>query len=93
MIADDSRGPRQPFWNRPFTRRQTLVAYFAVGWTAAFGIMVIGDYQLDRRWPGPVEAFGYAALALVFAPFFAWVAKWKSAGLRGLVNKDSERHE
>jgi len=55
--------------------------------------MVIGDYQLDRRWPGPVEAFGYAALALVFAPFFAWVAKWKSAGLRGLVNKDSERHE
>jgi hypothetical protein len=34
--------PREPIWNRPFSKRQTKIAFFTVGWLAIF---VIGDYE------------------------------------------------
>ena len=86
-------GPRQPFWSRPLTKRQTLLAYFAVGWVAVFAMMFIGDYELTHHLPSLSDMLGYAVVALLLGPFFAWVAKWKSAGLRKFVSKDVDDPE
>jgi hypothetical protein len=81
----DDRPRKVPFWRREFTRRETIIAYGVTGWGGAFAMMAFGDYQLAHRWPTPLGLLGYALLALLFAPLFAWIGKWKSAGLRRLV--------
>jgi hypothetical protein len=80
-MADPNK-PQPSVWHRPLTRRQTLLAYFAVGWVAVFVIEVVGDYQLMHRLPSIGDLGIEAAVAVILAPLFAWLAALKSAGLR-----------
>ncbi len=76
---------KQPFWNRPFTRRQALITCFLVGFVAALAMMVLGDYQLKHRLPSFADAVLYVALALVFGPVFVFGATLKSRSLKRLL--------
>ena len=60
-MAEQPSGPKQPFWNRPFSKRQTIIAYGAAGWACGFATMFFGDYQLHHHFPSILESLEYAA--------------------------------
>ena len=77
--ANEPHGPR--FWNRPFTHRQTLIAYLVTGWLAAFLIVGIGDYELRHRLPTFSELRLYVLLALIGGPIISLFAAWRISRL------------
>ena len=73
--SEDEPAPHEPWWNRPWTTGQTLLAFFLVGFAGAIAIMAIGDYQLYHRLPTLSEIGGYVLVGLVLAPIVA-AAGW-----------------
>ena len=91
--ASTAREPYRPgFWNRPFTDRQTLIAYLVAGWLAAFLIVGIGDYELRHRLPTFSELRLYVLLALIGGPVISLFAAWRIGRLRrieGSLRRDN----
>jgi hypothetical protein len=76
--------------NRELTKRQTLIAFFAIGWIGSFAIMAIGDYQVAKQIPSAMDFVIMAVLSLLFAPLLALGAAWKGGFLtRRRKRKDS----
>jgi hypothetical protein len=75
----------KPFWNRPLTRRQALIACFIVGSLATFAMMAIGDYQLKHRPPGAGDILVYVLIAIALGPLLVLAASLKSRSLRRLL--------
>jgi hypothetical protein len=77
----------EPWWNRPWSKRQTLVAYFLVGWAGTIVITAFGDSQLNNRLPTLSEVGTYIFGGLVLAPLIAalgWLLSLRARrGLRG----------
>ena len=86
-----AKPPQRHVWNRALTKRQTVLAYFVVGWLGSFVVMAVGDYQLKHRFPTIGDLGGYAVASLVVGPLFALVGAWQSARWRRRLRGDDER--
>ena len=83
----------EPWWNRPLTKRQTIIAYAAVGWLGGIAIMAFGNYELYHKLPTPRDIALYMVAALFVAPFIAAAAAVLSARTRRRFRQRSGTRE
>lgn len=80
--SEEEAPPDEPWWDRQFTPRQTLLALLIVGFAGAFVIVAVGDNYNRQHMPTLSEIGMYVVVAIILAPMIAGVGWLASARTR-----------